>query len=205
MLHLIFGYTGKLTSIDPETRAKGLSKLIFGIVIIYLIYTFIRTQSIQPIFVAIGLCIVWGAVSMLIYFAYKFWAIFCCESNKPVNIRQCRGVKTKPFGNINISDIILLFISFSLLIFSIRQMGRLFEYQTHRTYLSTIESLKIKEWLEGDWIIFKVLIVLYITLLARDITNDIGDREDPVSKLSYVFFLYHVLLHLFSILSEINI
>jgi len=198
VIHLILGSAGKMTSTNPETRAKGLSKLIFGIVIIYFVYTWIRTESLQPIFTAIGLCFIWGIVSLIFYYGFQFYKIYSCQCDPEklgVNVYKCRpkdfGI---PYTKLTITDILLLFVSFSLFIFSTRQVGRLFDYEQHKQFLSRLESVRIREWLENDWIIFKVLVVLYLTLMIRGLLEDKIERNDPMLTISYVFFFLAVFI-----------
>ena len=190
LIHLISGAVSSITSPDGDTRSEGLGKLIFGIVIIYFIYTIIKTETITPILKALALCFVWGIVYFVFKYAHQFYSIFvdnCKKTPSKSYNSKCRDEKI-PFQNATLSDIILLFSSFSLLLFSIRQMGILFDYNYSTNLLSRIESLEINQWIEQDWIIFKVLVVIFVVLLMRDLATDKVENTDPLVKVSYVFF-----------------
>lgn len=190
LIHLISGAVSSITSPDGDTRSEGLGKLIFGIVIIYFIYTIIKTETITPILKALALCFVWGIVYFVFKYAHQFYSIFvdnCKKTPSKSYNSKCRDEKI-PFQNATLSDIILLFSSFSLLLFSIRQMGILFDYNYSTNLLSRIESLEINQWIEQDWIIFKVLVVIFVVLLMRDLATDKIENTDPLVKVSYVFF-----------------
>ncbi len=179
-----------MTSSDADTRAEGLGRLIIGLIIVYLIYTMIKTETLRPIFKALALCVVWGISFFIFKYAHQFYSTFVdnCKSS-PIKSYNSKCRKDSiPFQNATFSDILLVFTSFSLLMFSIRQMGRLFEYNYSNSIIEEGLSFKINEWIEQDWVIFKVIVVLIVALLFKDLLTDKVEKTDPLVIVSYVFF-----------------
>lgn len=196
LIRLISNSISSMTSSDADTRAEGLGQLIIGIIIIYFLYTIVRTESILPIFKVLSLCFIWGIAFIIFKYAYQFYSTFydnCKKTPSKSYNKTCR-TNTLPFQNSTIADLLLLFISFSLMMFSIRQIGRLFDYKYSLSILTEIQSFKIKEWLEQDWIIFKALVILFVVLLVNDLLKDKVSNSDPLLIVSYVCFFIAVFI-----------
>ena len=198
VINLVIGSINRLSSADPEIKAKGISKLITGLILIYFLYTFARTLSIQPIFAALGVCIIWGLVGLIFYIGSTFYNIYKTENNTSLNRpidAYCRGgIGVLPYENLTFTDVLLLIVSFSLLIFSCRQIGRLIEYKNSQSYIKNIMSVRLKEWVKSDWIIFKVLVVLYVILSISELNKNKAEHADPLLRVSNILFIVAVFI-----------
>ena len=64
--------------------------------------------------------------------------------------------------------------------------------KSHSYIISAVETIKIREWIETDWIIFKVLIVLYIILSVNNSLQESDEESVPLNSLGNVFFFYYI-------------